>query len=888
MVQTRRYGPAGRRPIQGPMLRLARVIAPVLVTAALGPRPFAQAVAAHGKGPAPLTTAPREAWSFGPLQVEGPPIVVPDGVLVPAREVSGRRIVAWFTLDGGRLLSRTVFPGTEPLGLARSGARLAVRSGGGRVDVLRLASGRLTSERTFLGDAPASAPVLEDEQLFARFGDTLVAWSTAQREPVWRSEDRVWRGEPAAHPLGLLALAHGKTNQPVLVCLDRATGAVRAEVALGASDDTLPGRDATCEWAVHENLVFVRPPRPLRSTSGEAFPWACVAVTAGGLAAEVRLFDLAAAPVEVPGLSDGWVAPEVLRQGAPGTPAPVRWLLAREGGGRTLELASDAHHTWLSHVAAPAARNGSVLHLGASAVALPDLEVLWREPVQDLRFAPVPVENGLLLVDGDRLRLLAVPPPPISPGERRAGDVVADLDRRHGERLGLLAAKLARAGDRDGATALLDEAEALGAAGRAVTRARADVERVAGAASGPDPRLLPAVQRELGALRARRPRDLAEAVRGASDPATARALLQALGRRCPGSDELGELLRAALPASARVTAENRLSWIDFLARRDALGLELVDPAGPEDRTEGAQRVLQEREAWRPDVVGFRSPGLVVVATQDDPGAVARVLEAGELVLRILGTVLGSRPEGARGAPLEIVLYPTREEYLAHSSGELGGLEAVLSWTAGHFDATAGVSRFFLPEDDRRRARLVGVAAHELTHHWLSRQSPFGPTRATRATPGYWAAEAIASWTEELTLDPARGTWSIDNPRAASLDTVACTPPGELLSWARLLSFTAADAQGLETGATSRTTLAWQLGRFAERSPLQLFYAQGAALAHYLYRVEGGRHRALLVQAVRAHHEGRPFDLLGELGLAAPELGDRVQAFARRSVDLPDR
>lgn len=866
------------------MLRLARVLGLALLVAASG-RPLLAQELAPARAPGPLTTTPREAWTFGPLHVEGPPIVGADGVLVPVREVSGRRIVAWFSLEDGRLLSRSVFPGNEPLALARSGARLAVRSDGGRVDVLRLATGRLTSERTFVGDAPASAPVLEDEQLFARFGDALVAWSTTRRESLWRADGRTWRGAPAAHPLGILALAYDDTNRPQLACLDRVTGAVRSAVALGSPEDSAPDRDATCEWAVHENLVFVRPPRPLRSTGGDAFPWACVALEDGALGAEVRLFDLAAAPVAVPGLEDGWVAPEVLDRAAP---ASVRWLLAREGGTRTLELASDAHHTWLAHVAAPAARAGSVLYLGASAVSLPDLEVLWRLPVEELRFAPVPVDHGLVLVDGDRLRLLSTPPPPTSPGERRGHEVVADLDRRHGERLVLLASKLARAGDPDAATARLDEAQALGASERVLARARADVERNPRPVDGPDPRLLPAVGRELEALQARRPRDLADAVRAAADPATAHFLLEALGRRCPDSAELGELLRAALPASASVTPANRRSWIDFLARRDVLGLELVDPTGPDDRTPGAARVRQEREAWRPDVVGFRSPGLVVVATQDDPGAVAQVLEAGELVLRILGKVLGKLPENARGAPLEIVLYPTREEYLAHSSGELGGLETVLSWTAGHFDAAADVSRFFLPEDDRRRARLVGVAAHELTHHWLARQSPFGPPRATRETPGYWIAEAIASWTEELSLDPARGTWSIDNPRAASLDTVACTPPGELLSWSRLLALSAADAQGLETAATSRTTLTWQLGRFAERSPLQLFYAQGAALAHYLYRVEGGRHRPLLVGAVRAHHEGRPFDLAGELGLSPTELGERVQAFARRSVELPGR
>jgi hypothetical protein len=832
---------------------------------------------------APLLVPPVEAWSFGPLQVEGAPIVANGGVLVPAREVSGRRIVAWFTLDEGRLVSRSVFPGNEPLALARSGERLAVRSGGGRVDVVRLAGGRLTVERTFVDAVPSSAPVLEDELLFARFGPSLVAWSVTRREPLWRLEGHEIRGDPMAHPRGLLALGHDSAGRPQVLCLDRATGAVQTQIELGAPSADLPALDATCEWAVRDAQVFVRPPVAPRSTGGRAFPWAAVTLDEQGFKGPVSLFDLAAAPLGVPDLDGTWVAPEVLRASEP--PA-VRWLLASEGGARTLELSSDTHHLWLQHVRAPAARAGTVLYLGANAVSLPDLEVLWRRPTDDLRFAPVPVDDGLLLVDGDHLRFLRAPPQPASLDERRAHELVADLDRRHGERLVQVAVKFARAGDGAAAMAFLDEAEALGVQARTVERARTEIERQ-GDLRAPDPRRIQAASAELAAIQERVPRELAEAVRHAAEPGTAHALLEALGRRCPEAPALVELLNARLPSAARLESASRSSWIEFLARRDALGLELLDPTpGDERLVPGCARVLAERASWRPDVVGYRSTSLLVVAPQDDPGAVARVLEAGELVLDVLGQVLGSRPDGARDAPLEIVLYPTRDEYLAQCPGDLGGLEAVLSWTAGHFDAGADVSRLFLPEGDARRARLLAVAAHELTHHWLARRSPFGSPRATRETPGYWIAEAIASWAEELALDPARGTWRADDPRAASLDTVASTPADELLDWGRVLALGAAEAQGLETGATSRTTLTWQLGQFADRSPLQLFYAQGAALAHFLYRGEGGRHRELLIRAVEGYQEGRPVDVARALGRTPAELGERVQQFARQTVGLP--
>jgi hypothetical protein len=190
-----------------------------------------------------------------------------------------------------------------------------------------------------------------------------------------------------------------------------------------------------------------------------------------------------------------------------------------------------------------------------------------------------------------------------------------------------------------------------------------------------------------------------------------------------------------------------------------------------------------------------------------------------------------------------------------------------------------VSRLFLPGEDEHDARLLAVAAHELTHHWLAMRSRFGPPRAARETPGFWIVEGIATWVEELAFD---GTPRLARARegAPSLDTVANAAPADLVPWSALLAASFESFCALETRPTCLLHLDWQLGARAPRSPMQLFYAQGAALAHWLASAEGGRNRALLLRAVEAYYRGAPVDVARELGLGPDELGTRVRDWAR--------
>jgi hypothetical protein len=820
---------------------------------------------------------PQVEWSFGGLVFEGEPLLDGTRVVASGREPTGRRALVVLDLASGALIARALLPASLPLEPAFSGERIALRADPARVELYRLRQSRLVLERSFAHERSLSAPVLCGDELYLREGGELARYDLARREATWRAQvPGAFRGTPAVEGQRVYALWYDQSGAGHLAQLARTSGARLGDVVLGAPGADVPGEDEAARLVPSEENLFAELPRPLAADDGRLFRWVRVPLAEGGFHGAVTLHAFRAAPLAIPG---GWIAPEEDRQGN------ARWLcVRREGEGeRAIELASAAHHEWLAIASTPASRAGDVLYLGPAAVHHPDFEILWRRPSPPAQ-RPVPADGRLLVVEEGLLRSLASPARALAPAERAARESVRELERRLAAELARLAGQALRSGDLGLCERLLQEAEARGQSGRSVDVVRADLERLGASPRAPaiDPRRQGSVLAEERALRERLPAGLLRAAETSRDPALARALLRELFAREPEHGPGRALLARWLPpgAGALGDAFPQRDWLDYLDVGAQLPLELVADAAPGSST---SRLAEERERWRPDAVLFRSPRLAVITAGASPGAVARVLEIGELVCDLLEQHFG-RASGPAPDRLELVLYPTRAEYLRHSGHDLGGLERVLGWTAGHFDLRENVSRMFLPEQpEQRDARLSGVYAHELTHHWLASRSAFGPPAAAQTQPGFWIAEAIATWAEELVLDPALGTWSAENPRAASLDTLAGAAPTDLIPWPAFLALSCQDFQRLETRPTCRLELAWQLGHQAERSPMQLFYAQGGALAHWLYRAEGGRARELLLRAVESFQRGEPLDLARELGLDADELGRRVQEFAREAL-----
>jgi len=825
---------------------------------------------------APLLGDPVERWSFGPLAFETEPELWDGRVLVTGRDASGRRALVLLEAASGRMLSRTLFSSSAQLAASASGERLAVRTAPNRVDVFRMRGGRLLQERSIVHADSVSGPRLVGEALTLREGDELARYDLGQREPLWRARvPGAFHGAPTLRADQVFAGWYEDDGDAHLAWLDGATGRARGDVMLGrngigrAPDD----RDALAVVPLAKTL-FVELVPGLRTTKGTEMPWARAAFDGHELRSLNSLHDLAAEPLETDG---GWVAPERVRGGG------MRWILVegQAGSERLVELASPEHHAWLSACSTPASRAGEVLYLGPCAADARSLAVLWRrERTPTMR--PVPVPGGLLVVEGDRLRCLG-PQAGSSDGSReeeRVREVVAQAERALGEELAQIARAALRGGDGERAAELTEEAGGLGASGRTLELLADEAERLR--SKGPATRVkgleatLAAREREAraGLLDA-----LAEAARRAPDAGTRLAHLGELLRRAPGHPRGMELLRRIAPENARPASEDALAWLEFLELSSAHPIAVVGPTSAEDKPTPEQTWLAtERENWRADAIGYQSERLLIVTAGVSPDAVARTVRAGELACDVLESVFGGTPGDARR--LELLLYPTREEYMEHSGTDLGGIETVLGFTSGHFDVTAQVSRLFLTAGDESAARLLATSTHELTHHWLSARSAFGAPRSAPSAPGFWVVEAIATWAEELRLDPEHDAWSTAPERAASLDTLVHARAKDLLPWRTFLALSFDEYKKLETRPTCELDLDWHLGTRAPRSPMQLFYSQGAALAHYLYEVEGGARRKLLLQAVESYYRGTPLDVAARLGVTPEELGQRVSAWAR--------
>jgi hypothetical protein len=88
------------------------------------------------------------------------------------------------------------------------------------------------------------------------------------------------------------------------------------------------------------------------------------------------------------------------------------------------------------------------------------------------------------------------------------------------------------------------------------------------------------------------------------------------------------------------------------------------------------------------------------------------------------------------------------------------------------------------------------------------------------------------------LEPALGQWSTSNPAPRASTRWRTRASATSSRGPRLFALSLEQSRTLETRATAQSTLTWQLGRFASISPMQLFYAQGGALAHYLHAADG--------------------------------------------------
>jgi len=826
---------------------------------------------------------PEIAWTLSVRgTIEAEPLVWDGLVVLSAREGPSRRSVYLVDLATGQRVTRQVLPATTPLAPAIWNDRIALRTVPNRIDVFSVRAHRLQTHRTIEAKETISEPLLFDDELYVRRDDALARYDLDLREPVWESRlEGVFRGAPVLRGDRVYAAWYDEPGNVRLASLRRADGEAVDDTLLGHHGGEIPDAGVALDLVALDSCVIARLPLPVESTSGRVFPVARVSHADGGFPDQepATLHAFVFDPVS---WGEGWTAlDEHAEHGR-------RWLWAPSvvEDGRVPVLANSEIHARLLEATAPPGSTGDVLFLHDCAVDVATWRIHWRSSHAPL-LRPVPFDGGLLVVTAPgTVVALRAPPRPRTASEARARDAVDTMESRIGVGYAALAMKALRTNDAELSRRLLDEALARGVHERTVVRARDGLARLRSTepALPPDVRRVLAVLEEERGMLARERRGLLRQARESPDDLFRRRIVRALLEQTPAWSDAVDAVRDLVPPEApRGETFDAESWLDFLDAHAATPVSFVAPPADGERAVGRDAELLAREAreWRGDVSGYRTDRLFVVAPPGRPGAVASALEMGELVCDVLEEMFDAG-DGSPADPLALLLYETKDEYIAQSQRSGSHPEIARGWTAGHYAGDEGLSRMFVPEVDDEYEILVDVYAHELTHHWLDRRAPFGPARAGVDAPGYWIAEGFATFVEELSFDLAARTWSAENRRAPSLDVVANARPDQLVPWKRLFALSRDGFGAMSNDADRPIPRTWQLGVLIDRSEIDLFYAQAAAACHFLYGGESGRHRAALLDFVRTWYEadGDGLATHDAFGLTPRELGERIVAFAR--------
>jgi len=362
----------------------------------------------------------------------------------------------------------------------------------------------------------------------------------------------------------------------------------------------------------------------------------------------------------------------------------------------------------------------------------------------------------------------------------------------------------------------------------------------------------------------------------------------------PGQAEAVHWVRSRIPEGVSPGDPfDPLEWLRFVESAGHQPIAVVTPeAGGSARSR--ERVAEERRRWRRDVIGLETDQILIVTAASKPGRIANCLDLGELVCSTLDGFFGGKERAAQeGAPpLVLLLYESQKAYIEETPGakENPGMAARLARTAGHYSPSLGISRLYVPDDPEAFALVMEVFAHELTHHWLDQRLRFlreGAGRGVPPTaPGAVLEEGFATMIEESRFDVRARTWQPADHRANSIDIVANAKM--LLDWDTLLDMSLVDLYELPPEDGEQVAVRWRLGVSRIVGWVNMFYAQGGALCHYLATAEGGKHREALFDWVADLHAGRtkPGETQARFGCDATELGRRVKAWCRQRVAGP--
>ena len=399
----------------------------------------------------------------------------------------------------------------------------------------RLSDRRLQLARSLRAAGPVSPPLLYEKELYLREAGELVRYDLDRNEPVWRTSVKgSFRGRPSLLGDHVYAVWYESNGYAHLSSLRRSDGKVVDDIRFAHHGGAVPAADSDVEIFVLADEVFLHLPLPIATEGGSSYFTARIDRRGPRFpsARATSLHGFRVPPVQWSGgpSGEGWI---VLDQDAE---RGARWMAATAEGQhtRSVALASTTNHPELLGATAPAARAGDVLYLDDLGVSAEDFQVLWKSERRP-RFRPIPLDEGVLLVQGrDQLVSLRPPVPTSDPAGVEVSRVVARLEQELAEGRAALALSAARAGDGEMARALVARAAAGNASERSLNAARDAIDRLAQGASRRNVRQLrPTLEGNERALEEALHDKLAARARGTANGALQRAFPARVARASP-------------------------------------------------------------------------------------------------------------------------------------------------------------------------------------------------------------------------------------------------------------------------------------------------------------------------------------------------------------------
>jgi len=351
----------------------------------------------------PLTNDVEEAWSVKlPGFAESPLVYWGREAYIVCSLGRQRSLVAIDVLAGTILAKKRLADGPKPLPVVWDG-RVYLRTSATEIAEYRRVGrtfNRLWSLR--VGEQFVSDPIIFDNEIYAVADGDLVRLRPRRRDPVWRTGLHNLRGRPALYGEHVYVIGDfqraGFEPSAHLYVYRRDNGrTVEFKNAAWYRQRTPPELSLPGSITVTEKEVLIRGPIAFATQKGSA---SHVMLDRSDGADGLRIGRKSVR------LQNYTVPPAMTSLGtlALADAKPLGWVLRKPEGGLYLSTYEDNPDLYSIKQRVGPTVLGDVVYFGSWAADIRTRRILWRLPVKSLKFPAVPIDGGVLIVDGRALR----------------------------------------------------------------------------------------------------------------------------------------------------------------------------------------------------------------------------------------------------------------------------------------------------------------------------------------------------------------------------------------------------------------------------------------------------------------------------------------------------